>query len=109
MKVRHKPLIIKYIFSFLMKRPYSFLELIEKEEHLKSSLNNIFSSTKKINDLPNDIKNNLYFLLAYKNFKSNFTINSQINSFLFEEKNFDQLDPSITKLLPNMRQTDVEV
>ena len=47
MKVRHKPLIIKYIFSFLIKRPYSFLELIEKEEYLKSSLNNLFSSTKK--------------------------------------------------------------
>ena len=46
MKVRHKPLIIKYIFSFLMKRPYSFLELIEKEENLKSSLNNLFSSKK---------------------------------------------------------------
>ena len=47
MKVTHKPLIIKYIFSFLMKRPYLFLELIEKEEHLKSSLNKVFSSTKK--------------------------------------------------------------
>ena len=99
MKVRHKPLIIKYIISFLMKRPYSILELIEKDEHLKSSLNILFSSTKKINDLPNDIKNNLYFLLAYKNFKSRFNINSPENSFLFEEQNFDKFDPSITNII----------
>ena len=82
-----------------MKRPYSILELIEKDEHLKSSLNILFSSTKKINDLPNDIKNNLYFLLAYKNFKSRFKINSPENSFLFEEQNFDKFDPSITNII----------
>jgi hypothetical protein len=99
MKVSHKPLIIKYILSFLMKSPYSIIELIEKDDHLKSSLNTLFSSTKKINDLPNDIKNNLYFLLAYKNFKSNFNINSPENSFLFDEQNFDKLDPSITNII----------
>ena len=99
MKMRHKPLIIKYILSFLIKRPYIILELIEKDEHLKSSLNTLFSSTKKINDLPNDIKNNLYFLLAYKNFKSSFNINSSENSFLFEEQNFDKIDPSITNII----------
>jgi hypothetical protein len=86
MKMRHKPLIIKYILSFLIKRPYIILELIEKDEHLKSSLNTLFSSTKKINDLPNDIKNNLYFLFAYKNFKSSFNINSSENSFYFKSK-----------------------
>mgnify|MGYP006873039680 CR=1 FL=1 len=99
MKVTHKPLIIKNILSLIMKRPYSFLELIEKDEHLKSSLNNLFSSTKKRSDLPHDIKNNLCFLLAYKNFKSNFKINSSENSFLFEEENFGKIDPSITNII----------
>ena len=49
--------------------------------------------------MPNNIKTNLYFLLAYKNFKNNFKINYPKNSFLFEEKNFDQLDPSITNII----------
>ena len=49
--------------------------------------------------MPNDIKNNLCFLLAYKNFKSNFRINSPENSFLFEEENFGKIDPSITNII----------
>jgi len=99
MKVTHKPLIIKNILSLIMKRPFSFLELIEKDKHLKSSLNILFSSTKKRSDLPNDIKNNLCFLLAYKNFKRNFRINSPENSFLFEEENFGKIDPSIINII----------
>ena len=46
--------------------------------------------------MPNEFKNNLFFLLAYKNFKNNFNINSPDFSFLIENQNFDKLDPSIT-------------
>lgn len=45
--IRHKPIIVKNIFSFLKNEPKNFLNLIEKDKILKDSINSIFSNMKK--------------------------------------------------------------
>ena len=46
-KVEHKPIAIEFIFSFIKYNPYIFIELIEKDKALASSINSIFKPVKK--------------------------------------------------------------
>ena len=38
-KIKHKPIIVEHIFSFIKDEPYKFIYLIEKDMTLKNSLN----------------------------------------------------------------------
>ena len=46
-KVKHKPIIIEFILSFIKQQPYILFELIEKDKKLASSINSLFKSVKK--------------------------------------------------------------
>lgn len=46
-KVKHKPIIIEFILSFIKWQPHILFELIEKDKKLASSINSLFKSVKK--------------------------------------------------------------
>jgi hypothetical protein len=46
-KLKHKPIIIEFIFSFIRKNPLPIFILIEKDKKLKNDINYCFISTKK--------------------------------------------------------------
>ena len=75
-KINHKPLIVEYIFSFLKDKPYKFLNLIEKDHILKSTLNSSFNKVLKGNTLPKEFKDNIYLIQLYKKVQ-NFCFNQQ--------------------------------
>jgi hypothetical protein len=45
--MKHKPIIIEFILSFIKWQPYILFELIEKDKKLASSINSLFKSVKK--------------------------------------------------------------
>ena len=65
-KLKHKPIIIEFIFSFIRKNPLPIFILIEKDKKLKNDINSFFISTKKNNYLSNAIN---YNINAIQNFK----------------------------------------
>ena len=99
LKIKHKPVILKYILSFAIKSPYKFIYLIESDKVLKTEINSFFKTAKIKNNLSNDLRNNLFFLTAYKKFKNNYeTIETEFYEKLVERQYsvFEEIDPSIS-------------
>jgi hypothetical protein len=65
-KIKHKPIIIEFIFSYIRNNPLPIFILIEKDKKLKNDINSFFISTKKNNYLSNAIN---YNINAIQNFK----------------------------------------
>ena len=100
LKIKHKPLIIGNLFSYLTKKPCIYFKLIEEDKLLKNKINTIFYTGKKNNDLSDILKTNINYILAYKNFKNSFNFKIIDKSSFFEEKNFEiYSDPSIISFL----------
>ena len=68
-KINHKPLIVEYIFSFVKDNPYKFLNLIEKDQILKESINSRFSQVTKNNNFSKEINENIQVILLYKKYQ----------------------------------------
>ena len=102
-KIRHKPLIVSNIFSYVKDQPYKFMALIEKDITLKNSINSLFFNTKINNKLSEELNENIRLIKTYSKIRSIITeyknkeINiSNTNSFEFYAiKN--KLDPSFSK------------
>ena len=50
-KIKHKPIFLKFIFTFSEKRPFIFPYILSKDQILKKQLKNTFKSIKKDNNL----------------------------------------------------------
>ena len=84
-KVKHKPIIIEFIFSFIKYNTYILFELIEKDKILASSINSYFKSVKKNNNLSQTINYNFKILLFYKIFKEYILDYSPNDIYSFDE------------------------
>jgi len=95
-KVKHKPIIIEFIFSFIKYNAYILFELIEKDKILASSINSFFKSVKKSNKLSQTINYNIKILLFYKIFKEYILDYSPNDIYSYDEQNFSKknTDPS---------------
>ena len=76
-KIRHKPLIVSNIFSYVKDQPYKFMALIEKDITLKNSINSLFFNTKINNKLSEELNENIRLIKTY----------SKISSIIKENKN----------------------
>ena len=65
-KIKHKPIIIEFIFSYLRNNPLQIFELIEIDKNLKNNINSFFISTKKSNDLSKTLNDNIYAIQIFK-------------------------------------------
>jgi hypothetical protein len=65
-KIRHKPFIVEYIFSFIKSKPLRIFKIIEKDKYLKNSINSFFISAKKINSLSETLNNNINIIQRFK-------------------------------------------
>lgn len=100
LKINHKPLIIENIFTYIIKSPNKFFNLIEEDKLLSNKINSFFHIKKKSNNLTDVLKNNINFILTYKKYKNSFNFNIINNSSFLEEKNFEiYSDPSIITFL----------
>ena len=100
-KIKHKPLIVEYIFSFIKNEPYKFLHLIEKDKILKESINSQFSFVSKNNDFSKEINENIQLIIICKKFQEalrqyNKKEIKKLNKYDYEENGIiGNLDPSI--------------
>ena len=65
-KIKHKPIIVEHIFSFIKDEPYKFLYLIEKDTTLKNSLNSTFNLVIKGNTFSKELNYNIQLIKMYK-------------------------------------------
>ena len=65
-KIKHKPIIIEFIFSYLRNNPLQIFKLIEIDKNLKNNINSFFISTKKSNDLSKTLNDNIYAIQIFK-------------------------------------------
>ena len=89
-KVKHKPIIIEFIFSFIKYKTYILFELIEKDKIIASSINSFFKSVKKSNKLSQTINYNIKILLFYKIFKEYILDYSPNDIYSYDEQNFSK-------------------
>ena len=68
-EIRHKPLIVEYIFSFIKDKPYKFLILIEKDKTLKDLINSQFNTANANNSFSKETNDNIQTLILYKKLK----------------------------------------
>ena len=68
-KIKHKPIIVECLFSFIKDKPYKFLNLIEKDSILKESLNSIFNFSLKVNNFSKELNNNIRLIKIFKKMK----------------------------------------
>jgi len=65
-KIKHKPIILEYIFSFMENRAFIIIEQISKNKILKSSLKKTFDNSKKDNYLSPEINKNIQKYIYYR-------------------------------------------
>ena len=65
-KIKHKPIIVECLFSFIKDKPYKFLNLIEKDSILKESLNSTFNFSLKGNNFSKELNNNIRLIKIYE-------------------------------------------
>ena len=82
-KIKHKPIIFEFIFSYIKNNPFTIYNLIEKDKFLNNGIKLFFNDLKKSNTLSKDLNNNLNILLFYKSFHDKIFYNNYIN--IFEE------------------------
>ena len=86
--IRHKPLIVKNIFSFLKGEPYKFLYLIDKDKILKDVLNSTFSEVTKSNKFSKELNDNINLILLFTRYRKNLRTIKDIE--IQEKKNFEE-------------------
>jgi hypothetical protein len=64
-KVKHKPTLLNFIFSFSDERPFIFPYIIKKDQILKKQLKNAFSSLRKDNNL-SEMNTIIYKFVSYR-------------------------------------------
>ena len=85
-KIRHKPIIVEFIFSFIKNKPLKIFQIIEKDKYLKNSINSFFISSKKINNLSETLNNNIYIIQIFKSYQDIFfNYNINYNNIFAEE------------------------
>jgi len=89
-KINHKPLIIEYIFSFVKAKPYKFLNLIEKDQILKDSINSRFSQVTKNNSFSKEINENIKLILLYKNYQETLRHYKDKDIIKFNKRNYEE-------------------
>ena len=58
-KIKHKPIILESIFSYMQNRVFIIIDQISRNKILKSSLKKTFDNSKKNNDLSPEININI--------------------------------------------------
>ena len=98
--IKHKPLIVEHIFPLIEKEPYKFLDLIEKDNSLKESINSLFFGMKNKNLLSQELNNNIQLILLFKYFQEQFRLFKDKNEYTLNKNVFEKdisdnnLDPS---------------
>ena len=89
-KIKHKPTLFNYIFTFVEERPIIFPYLIDRDPILKQSLKNTIETMNKRNNLSDNINNNIYkfifYRLLYEIEPNNFLI-KKIENYFEKKKN----------------------
>ena len=102
-KIRHKPLIVSNIFSYVKDQPYKFMALIEKDITLKNSINSLFFNTKSNNKLSEELNENIRLIKTYSKIRSIIKENKNKEINIFNTNSFEfyaiknKLDPSSSK------------
>ena len=102
-KIRHKPLIVSNIFSYVKDQPYKFMALIEKDITLKNSINSLFFNTKINNKLSEELNENIRLIKTYSKIGSIIKENKNKEINIFNTNSFEfyaiknKLDPSFSK------------
>jgi len=65
-KIKHKPIILEYIFSFILKRSYILVNFITNDKYLNLTIKNTFDKLKKKNYLSQEINENINLYSRYK-------------------------------------------
>ena len=65
-KIKHKPILIEYVFSYSKNRPYILFNLISTDEILKASLKKTFENSQKENELTKDLNKNIINYISYR-------------------------------------------
>ena len=106
-KIRHKPLIVSNIFSYVKDQPYKFMALIEKDITLKNSINSLFFNTKSNNKLSEELNENIRLIKTYSKIRSIIKENKNKEINIFNTNSFEfyaiknKLDPSFSKYKNN--------
>jgi hypothetical protein len=64
-KIKHKPTLLKFIFSFSDERPFIFPHIINKDQILKKNLKSAFSSLTKKNNI-SGMNTIIYKFVSYR-------------------------------------------
>lgn len=64
-KIKHKPTLLKFIFSFSDERPFIFPHIINKDQILKKNLKSAFSSLTKNNNI-SGMNTIIYKFVSYR-------------------------------------------
>ena len=101
LKIKHKPILIEYILSFIKNNPTILLRLIREDKYLKADLNNLFSNLKKNNSLSPELCCNLNLLLIHKHFIQEIKHKINYESLFLNKKNGNIIDPSFISFYTN--------
>ena len=78
-KIRHKPILLESIFSFIEKRFYIIIYFISEDKRLKSDMKKFFDNTKQRNNLSKELNINIQKYTFYREFLENHKLNDIIN------------------------------
>lgn len=101
LKIKHKPIILEYILSFIKCNPTILLRLIREDKYLKADLKILFSNLKKNNSLSPELCNNLNLLLIHKHFIQEIKHKINYESLFLNKKNENVIDPSFISFYTN--------
>ena len=65
-KIKHKPILLESIFSFIEKRVFILIDFISKDKSLKSDLKQFFNKTKLKNNLSKELNINIKKYIIYR-------------------------------------------
>jgi len=65
-KIKHKPLLLDQIFTFVSNRPYIFPYLIDSDSFLKKHLKNTIEPMSKKNDLMKNVNENICKYISFR-------------------------------------------
>ena len=78
-KIRHKPILLESIFSFIEKRFYIIIDFISKDKRLKSDLKKFFDNTKQRNNLSKELNINIKKYIICRKILEKLKLNNIIN------------------------------
>ena len=92
-KIKHKPLLIEYIFSYSKNRPYILFDLISTDKFLKRSLKKTFENSQRENELTKDLNKNIINYISYRKIyeKLPISINMTENDLLKENNQLNKI------------------